>query len=416
MITEMQNRIYKDKIIPIRFIPFDIGCAINANLSESIKNTLNQTHKCNEILQDDDVMRLLSISSIHLIFAFHIDDKIDLYVFDFGIGVCTVKDDVFAIEQENYAHKYCDLRKKVHEEYLKSRNANSIKIREIANTLRSLASESVNRLRYSANDKWENGGLSYVMTVSNVIKTDFNAAYDHMSDDEKLNLHIMLEPSIAHKEDSLVYSCYQEIDTEAHIINLSQLDIPENFLFGDKNAIYISWAAVLLYYSEVDIKMQNIVTALEVGLQAMWMNTYCMYEDLILSGKEKRLLVSQLQTKLFTFRRTFNEFKGISDSSIPSYITRIRNELLRTSGIDEYAEKYQAELEYLIAETDSINAEKQKKYSWLNELLLFLIAFIQIAPMLYDVLSNGFPSLKLFPVIIMALMIVVAAIILIKKD
>ena len=141
-----------------------------------------------------------------------------------------------------------------------------------------------------------------------------------------------------------------------------------------------------------------------------------MYEDLILSGKEKRLLVSQLQTKLFTFRRTFNEFKGISDSSLPSYITRIRNELIRTSGIDEYAEKYQAELEYLIAETDSINAEKQKKYSWLNELLLFLIAFIQIAPMLYDVLSNGFPSLKLFPVIIMALMIVVAAIILIKKD
>ena len=69
MITEIQNGIYKDKIIPIRFIPFDIGCAINPHLSESIKNTLNHTYKCNEILQDDDVMILLSISSIHLLFT-----------------------------------------------------------------------------------------------------------------------------------------------------------------------------------------------------------------------------------------------------------------------------------------------------------------------------------------------------------
>lgn len=299
MIMETQNEVPKDKIIPIRFIPFDIGCSISVRLKESIKKCLNQSYK--EIIQDDDVIRLLSISAAHLISAFHIDDKIDLYIFDFGIGVCTVKGEIFAIEQENYADKYCDLRKRAHETYLKTGNESSTTIRKIAHTLRNLASENANKLRSSANDKWENGGLSYVMTVSNVIKTDFNVVYDKMSDDEKLNLQIMLEPSIAHKEDSLIYSCYQEIDTETHNIDLSQMDTPKNLLFSDDNAIYISWAAVLLYSSKIDKKMQNIITALEVGLQAMWMNTYCLYENLIQRGKGKRLLVSQVMRHMRNF-------------------------------------------------------------------------------------------------------------------
>lgn len=112
----------------------------------------------------------------------------------------------------------------------------------------------------------------------------------------------------------------------------------------------------------------------------------------------------------------FHEFKRISDSSLPSYIIRIREELIKTSRLDEYAMSYQSELQYLIAETNSMLVEKQKKYSWLSELLLFLITFIQIAPMLYDVLSDGLPSLNILPSIIMIVIIIVAVIAIIRKD
>lgn len=411
---EYQHDIPTNRIVPIRFIPFDIGCSINVHLAESINKRLRS--KFNQVSKDDDIIRLLAISSPHLISAFHISDNINLYIFDFGIGVFTVKGKDFIIEEERYADKYCACRKKSHETYLKTSNIHSKSIREIVNILRCFAAENSKALRISAQESWEYRGLSYVMTVSHVVNTDGNFVYEAMTEQEKLNLQIMLEPSIAHKEDSLIYSCYNEVDEEDCHVDLSQLDTPKNMLFSEKNAIYISWAAVLIYGSDIDQNLQNMVTALEIGLQAMWMNTYCLYENLVQKGKKEKMLVSHLQTELFTFRRMLNEFKRISDSSLPSYVRRIREELIRTSGIDGYAENYQAELEYLIAETNSINAEKQKKYSWLNELLLFLIAFIQIAPMLYRVLSSGFPALKPIPVIAMALIVVIAAIILIKKD
>ena len=95
---------------------------------------------------------------------------------------------------------------------------------------------------------------------------------------------------------------------------------------------------------------------------------------------------------------------------------RLRNELIRTSGIDSYADKYIEYIEYCITETESINAEKQKKYSWLNEILLFIIAFIQIAPMIYEAMTGGYKDVKLFPIIIMSIFVIAAIIIIILKD
>lgn len=404
----------KDRIVPIRLIPFDIGRRIDERLCAAIKRKLTQ--RWSPLSEEKAVVKLLKVSTNHFTLGFHIEEAIDLYIFDFGIGVFVVRGESFIIEEEDYADTYCACRKEKHESYLQTDNVYSCKLREIARTLRHIASDEKHALRVSASEHWEYRGLSYVMTISHIIQGKNIVPYGSMTEQEKRNLQIMLEPSIAYKEDSLIYSCYGERDDEAHAVDLSQLDTPSNWLNNDRNAIYISWAAVLLYGHSEEGNIQNILVALEISLQAMWMNTYCLYENLTHREQAGKSLVSKLQTELFGFRRTFNEFKRIADSSLPAYVTRIRNELIRTSGIDEYAKNYQAELEYLIAERNSINAEKQKKYSWLSEFFLFLIAFIQIAPILYTVLANGMPSLKPMPVILMTLFVVVATVILIKKN
>lgn len=110
-----------------------------------------------------------------------------------------------------------------------------------------------------------------------------------------------------------------------------------------------------------------------------------------------------MRNDLYKFKRKYNEFKSVDDTSAPAYITRLRDELIRTSGINAYANKYIEYIEFCITETESINAEKQKKYSWLNEILLFIIAFIQIAPMIYELMTGGYKDIQLMPIIIMVI-------------
>ena len=122
------------------------------------------------------------------------------------------------------------------------------------------------------------------------------------------------------------------------------------------------------------------------------------------------------QRKKYYFQRKYNEFVSNNDSSIPVYILEIRNELINTSGIANEKDNYVKYLDYCIDETESIESEKQRKYAVMNEVLLFIIAFIQIAPMLYDVLDGNFSELHLRPILIMSIVVIAAVYFIIKKD
>lgn len=404
----------EDYIIPLRLIPFDIGRVLDNKVLQLITGWLDENYI--SISSLNPISQLLKASSKHYISGWKINDAIDLYIFTFGIAVFSIKGQEFWLSEKDFANDYCAYRKERHESYLTGENQYSGKLREIASSLRDLAANKNNQLRVSANDEWECGGFSYVFTISNIILKNGSFDYSRMSDSEKINLQVLLEPSIAHKEDSLVYSCYRRANKKLDAIDLSKLNAPQNWLYDDCNAIYISWAAVLLYGHEPNIDLQNIMIALEVGLQAMWLYTYCLNDSLRQGDVSKKMLASKLQSKQFGFRRLFNEFMHISDSTVPAFVNRIRSELISTSGIEKNADNYEAELDYLIAESTSISLEQQKKYSWLIELLLFVIAFVQIAPMVYEVLVNGLPNLEPIPVLVMVLIVIVAAIILIKKE
>ena len=75
-------------ITPYRNIPFDIGCNIDELLMSRIKEYLVKEEKAVEI----QVSGILKNLSADILFAFQILPEIRLYIYNYGIGVFTVKD------------------------------------------------------------------------------------------------------------------------------------------------------------------------------------------------------------------------------------------------------------------------------------------------------------------------------------
>ncbi len=409
----MQNSTVE--IFPYRNIPFDIGKSIDNALLTQIRDYLLQTKKAKEIA----VGNLLTAISHDISAAFEIDSDLSLYIFSFGIGVFVFKDSAITEEESNYAVNYIHKRKEAHNNLLNIKYKASLAMLEIAEGIRKIARLGTKKLRASASREWGHSGFSYIMTLSAVVGEDCSMSYKDMNEKEKINLHIMLDPSIIHSEDSGCYTLFniEKGGPELDAISLSELKEPKDWIKSPLFSVYISWSAVLLYSNEIQNELVSVMESLEVDLQSMWMYTYCMYENLKnISSSSSRPTVSQLRNLLYSFKKKFNEFKSIDDASISSNLFNIRSELIRTSGIESYAEQYIEYMEFCIAETESINAEKQRKYACLNEILLFIIAFVQIAPMLYDLMTGNFSSVQIVPIIVMAAIVVIASIIIIRKD
>jgi fatty-acid desaturase len=73
-------------------------------------------------------------------------------------------------------------------------------------------------------------------------------------------------------------------------------------------------------------------------------------------------------------------------------------------------------IEFCIDETESYETEQQRKYSVINEILLFIIAFVQIAPMLYSALLGDYNDLVLWPVIFMIALVVISIFFIVRKS
>ena len=71
---------------------------------------------------------------------------------------------------------------------------------------------------------------------------------------------------------------------------------------------------------------------------AKFMYTYCQYINLKSWSKKEKLSSGQLKKEKYNFQRKYNEFISDNDSSIPVYISDIRNELIIISGINHEKE------------------------------------------------------------------------------
>ena len=225
----------------------------------------------------------------------------------------------------------------------------------------------------------------------------------------------MLEPGIAHKEDTLLID--SSINTDS--IDPYSLEItskaPTNWMKSSDAGLYISWAAVLVYVNRIDDESLKYLEYMEVDLQAMWMYVYCMYY-VIAHLEQKKMKMSVLKKELFSFKKMYNEFISTNDSSTAEYFNNIRRELINTSGLDKEKDKYIEYLDFCIEETSSLNDEKSRKYSIISEILLFVIAYVQIAPLFYHLLMGDYVNLGVWQIIVIAAIAVIGTILIIRKE
>lgn len=404
----------KDVIIPQRYIPFDLGCSIDEEYKHKIKTYLEESDF--KLLE---IPGLLGCISTDAILKVEISTALKLYIFSYGIGVFVFEDNLYQIDNK-YAVGYCDYRKQAHKEILEFKHGEiSDQIKTIISELRTMGCSKKIHIRPSASETWESNGLSYVMTVSYILSKDNKRKdYGILMETDKKNLHIMLQPSIAHKEDTMAMLELEEKDQnfDPYNFEVENNDEPKNWIKSEDCAIYVSWAAVVVYLKNFRGKYTEIMECLEVDLQAMWFFTYCQYLNLRKCMESKKITSAQLKKEKYNFQRKYNEFIGDNDSSISVYIYEIRSELIKTSGINREKKNYIEYINYCIDETESCEGEKQRKYSVMNEVLLFIIAFIQIAPMLYSGMTGGYSNLKMWPIISMIFFVIVAVVFIIKKD
>lgn len=397
---------------PYRNIPFDIGAALDEKDTTAIGDSFSK-----QGFDEMPIPALMKSFSKYIRFVFRINEDIRLYIYSFGIGVFTMRDDDFAILDEKYAAEYCESRKTGHHNILKGNHKYSGLIFSIVDCLRKLIASNHNDIRITANKKWENNGLSYVMTVSAIQLNDAEQfSYQDLNFVEQRNLLIMLEPGIVHQEDSLLIENYDgSTGFDPYSIESLTEQMPTNWMRSKDMGLYISWAAVIIYSNRTDDNSARYIEYMEADLQAMWMYVYCLYYA-ITHKKGKEMKVSELKKELFSFRRMYNEFTDSSDSSIAEYFENIRNELIRTSGIEEEKEKYLEYLNFCIEDTMSLNEEKARKYSVFSEILLFIIAYAQIAPLLYHLLMGDYVILGTWQIVVIAAIAIVGTVLIIRKD
>ena len=116
------------------------------------------------------------------------------------------------------------------------------------------------------------------MTVSYIIRKDqVIKDYTEFTEIEKKDLQIMLQPSIAHKEDTMAMKEMDELTDPFDPYNFAvdKIEAPKNWIKSEDCSIYISWAAVIVYLKKFNVKYMEILEYLEADLQAMWLYTYC---------------------------------------------------------------------------------------------------------------------------------------------
>lgn len=403
-------------ILPIRNIPFDLGLKINTEAEKNIRAYIsNNGYK---VIEDNSV---LSNMSSDFLLAFSVLPEVNFYLYDFGIGVITIKDERFIIkDREKFADDYCQQRKEAHNSILKTGSHKYSQIIEsTASKLREIVKvNSKEEPRFTSQNDFENRGFSYVFTFS-VLKQlpGREIEVNLFNESEIKNLLIMLEPGIANKEDSLFSDT--SVNPDPYDFDIKTYDMPKDWMKATNQALYISWASVVCLvnsFEEADVSAIKRVEFMEIDLQAMWMYIYCLY--LVLSNKKisGKNAVGEMQKLRFHINRKYSEFKSNNDSSISKYLLDIRNELINTSDIQKQYDKFSEYLNYLLEEKKAKEDEYQHRYSAVSEVLLYALTFLSIAPMIYNFISGNYVNLHWPAVVTTVILAIIGMIIIIKKE
>lgn len=132
-----------------------------------------------------------------------------------------------------------------------------------------------------------------------------------------------------------------------------------------------------------------------------------------MSAHPKSVWIIEIQEQNYEVDLLVNRLYDFDDSSMPTRVLDIQKGLVTTSGLDGNVQHLQRKIQYLLEREQLNSSLRQKRLSQSTEILLFIVAFIEIAPTVEEYGHRIFPNAG---VIANALLVIIGVVLLLRKD
>ena len=402
------------KISSIHIIPFDIGLFIDQEKKKIIEEKLILF----PTMQIDSFWRGISVG---LMISKRIDANIHLHIYEYGVGIFVIQEkEPFCSNDEFYAAEFCKHRNKIHDDIYLDKHADC----DVINRVMTHIWEALKKyeLRKTATDKWELRGILYVMSVDFL---KLSKPLIQMNDADKKNLYIILNPSLLRKEEAyskvavIEDSRYINFNLEGHDTDLYKnvvIDLLDDcYQANSALSVYASWATLLVCQENDSTSIiRDLFVCLQVELQAFWFYTYILSQlKTCASGYKSSMKIKEI---LFDYSELEGDFKEISVRKLPRYLTKTWENMIETGFLESSVNDTKRTLQYMIDKNEKQMQEKQYKFIKINNILILTLAYIQIAPFLYNIFAGKYYDVSIFPIILIVALFIVIVIIAWKKE
>lgn len=380
---------------PLRVVPFDLGRELDSADLNSIRREADRFGwKCLEI---KPYMKTLSKS---LVARYRIDGLIELYLYDYGIGVFLFIDEYGSYSPEHWAIACCDDRRTSHKALLSGTHPMSAKMTAVIHSVRSSvwrnkgARHSLGGLRPTSSNEWNPNssgayGLLYVLSVLWIMIPD-NVERKSLIRD----LQITLQPSLASEEDSPFFG----IDEKPSVAALYSKDALVEAAKWHESAdpvdlfgcsVYSSWAGVCVLPSDhYSNKSLDLLQVIEANLQSSWMLAYCMRESL--ESCRGTLHQAGIAECLGEWRVVYSDLLSVGDASAPVYLKELSDQLIKTSCLSDQAEAVERSADSISHYISAKRADQHRRADALSETMLFILALTELPATLYSFVSGEY--------------------------
>ena len=398
---------------PIRIIPFDLGCELNEKQLSALRLHIDQTYCSKQLTpRQKSILKGFAIT-------FCVERDVTAYLYRNGICVIVIEDIIekYVEKSRHFAIPYGENRKQAHNKLFNWKHQKSEIIFNTIQQLRSIVTNSRSKeqiVRKSGTEEFENKGMSYIMTLSlfdideSIIKT---GGYNNYPKWLKSNINALLDPALLYLEDSSKFTVASETGFDIEKI-LDNLEPEENVKDYEKHRhvdTYMSWAAVLVVGKIQDVDIEEY-TALEVQLQSDWYYTYCLEKSIKENEKNRTIELQNIEYKMELLENRLYDF---DDSSMPSRVLDIQRGLVKSSGLEDNIQQLKRKIKFLLEREKLVTEIKQKRIGQSTEILLFILAFIEIAPIVAQYCDRFFPYCGLM---VNILLITTGLVLLIRKN
>jgi len=397
--------------IPVRIIPYDTGTDLCEISGEDLRKTIGSEVKIFRLSNHQKKLmpkcKILGMLS----------DKIRFSIFENGICVFAVEDEnILFNDQEYFSAEYCLDRKRKHQELRNGTHQFSRVMEEFVEKLRAFVrSRSKNKMRMSGSSDFENGGMSYVMTLT-LLKTEDHDVLDidkHVM--LKRNIVAILNPTTILLEDydDSNPTTYNEVKK-----NIKDLDTDDELKDYEQRrhiCTYMSWSSVVVLGDYEDSDYEDYML-MESSLQSNWYEVYCLEACMpktIKEAERDKLSMMDLQRAGNEAEMFIDEIDNIRFSELPSRYVDIQEGLVETSGLIQIAKRYEKKMNNVSEMMKTKNQERQRRFGLSSELLLFFIAMVQFYPILESVTEGTHDWI---PYSIVMALLVIGAIVLFMKN